>query len=247
MTSTPRANRATDAFSPARVGAAALSFGLLIAFGQTHAQAPASKPKIRVGSTAAPGAAAVAATPAKPKEKLLTRAELRECFVEQVKNDADAAALVKEQTQYKIDYEVIKKDQAALNAEIDASKAAQADLGVQRAALNTDSSALQSKSLAVAKPTDADKATWEAERTALVARAKLFDDKIVAFNASQQGMRERAAALDARIGPINALNKAQNTRVETLDAVLKDWREQCGNKPFDERDELAVKKELGLK
>jgi chromosome segregation ATPase len=204
--------------------------------------APAPIPQIRQ-ATFAP---TIAAKPA-PKEKLLTRDELKACFSRQMKNEAEADDIKLAQTAYKKDYDQIRADQEAAQKEQAANRAKQAELSAERSAISAASQELQSKSLQNTKPTDADKAAWEAERTALVARAKTLDDGIVAYNAAQAATRSKAIAIDNRVPAINEQQKTVNARVEAFQAAHKAWRDECADKPYDEADEAVVKKELGMK
>ncbi len=250
----------TSSLRPASVlfslalAAAALSTS---AFAQAPApKAAASKPAAAASKPAAAPAPqvrratfepSIQAKPAAPKEKLLTREELKACFARQMKNEAEATAIKSDQEAYKKDYEGIVSAQAELTKQQATNRATQTELSTERGAISNASTELQAKALANAKPSEDDKKAWEAERAVLVERAKVLDDKITAFNNAVQSLRDRSKEVDARVPGINERQKSINGRVEALQAELKTWREECADKAYDEADEAVVKKELGMK
>ena len=217
---------------------------------QAQTTAPAKKPAASAPKPAlkirpmAPMPAATPAPPAAPKEALLSRDELRACFKTQAGNEAESAALQTDQAQFKIDYDAIRAEQEVLSKENATNRAKQSELAAERDAVSNASSTLQAKALANTKPSDAEKAALEAERNALVERAKALDDNIGKYNAAIAAARECAAKIDPRVAPINERSKSINARVETLNNTLKEWRAKCSDKPYDEADELVVKREL---
>jgi chromosome segregation ATPase len=202
---------------------------------------PAAKPPIIRNATFAP------APPAAPKEKLLSRAELKVCFERRIKNDADAKALAADQAAFRADYDTVKADQATVEAENTAHRTKRDEINKRRAEHDTANQAFAAKIAAVEKPTDEQRAGWAKEREQLLESARAIDTAIPEFNKATQVTRDRSAAVDARVPAINERQKALNARVEPLQTTLATWRTECGDKAYDEADEVAVKKELGIR
>jgi chromosome segregation ATPase len=177
----------------------------------------------------------------KPKQKLMTRDELRSCFKSLDKNDTEARAIKAAQaanTQERAELvqakELLTKQGEAINAmapeiktERDTLIKAQEDIKAQVAKL--------------------DKAAAEALIKDYQTRAAAVDAKIEAYNAAKLKYADEAKVFDAKIEAHNNDSRALQTRTEAHLDEVDNWKEDCSKKPYDEADEIAVKKELGLK
>jgi chromosome segregation ATPase len=224
-----------------RLAALGVAFAACAVHAQAPAPKPAAKPPVVRNVTFAPSA------PAAPKEKLMSRAELKACFERRMKNDADAKTLAADQAAFRADYDAIKADQAAVESENNANRATRDAITKRRADHDAANQAFAAKMAAVEKPTEEQRAAWVKEREQLLESGRAIDTAVPEFNKAAQATRDRSAALDARVPAINERQKALNARVEPLQTTLATWRTECGDKAYDEADEMAVKKELGIK
>jgi predicted kinase len=177
----------------------------------------------------------------KPKQKLMTRDELRSCLVQLNKNDAEAREIKTAQQANTEERAELVKAKELLTQHGDALTASATDLKAERDAL------LKTQEELKVQIPKMEKAEAEALLKDYQARAAATDAKIDAYNASKLKYTEDAKVFDAKVVAHNAASKALAARTEThLDGV-EDWKEDCSKKAYDEADEIAVKKELGLK
>jgi len=174
----------------------------------------------------------------KPKPVLMTRDELRDCFKRQDANAAEAKAVLEAEAAHKAEREKILADKEALTKEADA-------IGANVIAIkNEQAEILKSYEEIKAKLPDLKKKEQQELLDGYSARAKEHDAKIDAHNKRKDAYQAIAATFDPRIEAYNKLGKDLETRsLDHLDAVDL-WKKQCGNKPYDEADEIAVKKEM---
>ena len=173
----------------------------------------------------------------KPKQKLMTRDELRACLKQQADNDAEAKAVQSAEAEYKkererlmADKDVLTKEGEAIDANVTAIKAEQAELIKANAELT-------------AKMSEMSRADQKAAIDGYNERAKANDAKIEAHNKRKDEYLAKAKAFDEAIEKFNKGGKDLETRsLDHLDAV-DGWKKACGNKPYDEADEIAIKKE----
>lgn len=174
----------------------------------------------------------------KPKLKLMTRDELRACFKQQADNDAEAKAVLAAEAEYKAtrerlmaDKETLTKEGEGIDASVLAIKAEQTELLAANEELKT-------------KLPDMSRSEQKAAIEAYNVRAKANDAKIEAHNQRKDAYLARARAFDEAIEKFNKSGKDLESRsLDHLDTV-DNWKKACGNKPYDEADELAIKKEL---
>ncbi|MCX2863215.1 hypothetical protein OOZ63_15390 [Paucibacter sp. PLA-PC-4] len=177
----------------------------------------------------------------KPKQKLMTRDELRACLTTFDKNETDAKE--------------IKAAQAANAQERAEMVKAKEELTQQGAALTTTGTELKTEREELIKGQEVIKAQLpkmerpDAEKVLAdyKAKAAAHDARIDAFNASKNKYSADAKAFDAKVEKHNADTQALQARAEAHLDKVDDWKEDCSKKPYDEADEIAVKKELGLK
>lgn len=174
----------------------------------------------------------------KPQVKLMTRDELRACFKRQDDNAAEAKAVKDAEAAHKLEREkllvekdALTKEGEALSASVTAIKAEQAEI-------------LKSYEEIKAKLPELKKKEQQELLDGYNARAKAHDAKIDAHNKAKDAYQARAAAFDPRIEAYNKYGKELETRsLDHLDAVDL-WKKECGNKPYNEADEIAIRKEM---
>ncbi|SEK35479.1 hypothetical protein SAMN05216359_101534 [Roseateles sp. YR242] len=174
----------------------------------------------------------------KPKQKLMTREELRSClFEDKSLNDENGSLKVKEK-------EVL--------AERDALKAFKAEQDKAEAEMQTRSKDLKTEIESVkafgaeieAGAAKMEKDQLKAKQEEYTARANALQPRIDAFNKERNERVEKYKGFNDRV---DAHAKAQddfNEAVETLQDKRDDWKKRCANRPYDEADEIAIKKEI---
>ncbi|MGM9513054.1 hypothetical protein ACS5PK_02250 [Roseateles sp. DB2] len=173
----------------------------------------------------------------KPRQKLMTRDELRACLNQQAGNEAEAKAVLAAEADYKkererlmADKELLTKEGADIDASATAIKAEQGELIKFNEDLKT-------------KLPEMTRADQKAAIEEYNVRAKANDAKIEVHNKRKDDYVLKAKAFDAAIEKFNKTGKDLETRsLDHLDAV-DGWKKNCGNKPYDEADEIAIKKE----
>lgn len=177
----------------------------------------------------------------KPKVKLMTRDELRACLVQFDKNETDAKE--------------IKAAQASNLEERSGLVKAKEDLLKEGSELDASATALKAERADLVKAQDEikeklpklERAAAEALLNDYKARAAAHDVKVEAYNASKTKYAATAKDFDAKIEAHNKSSKELVARTDAhLDAV-EDWKAECSKKSYDEADEIAIRKELGLK
>ncbi len=173
----------------------------------------------------------------KPKQKLMTRDELRACLKQQADNDAEAKAVLAAEADYKkererlvAEKEVLIKDGEAVDANVLAIKAEQAEL-------------LKANEELKVKLPEMSRSEQKAAIDEYNVRAKANDAKIEAHNKRKDEYLAKAKAFDEAIEKFNKAGKELEARsLDHLDAI-DNWKKACGNKAYDEADEIAIKKE----
>lgn len=173
----------------------------------------------------------------KPKQKLMTRDELRACLNTQASNDGEAKAVVAAEAEYKkererlmSEKEHLTKEGEVIDANANAIKAEQAEL-------------IKSNEELKVKLPEMSRGEQKAAIDGYNVRAKANDAKIEAHNKNKDEYMAKAKAFDAAIEKFNKAGKDLETRsLDHLDAV-DGWKKACGNKAYDEADEIAIKKE----
>lgn len=198
---------------------------------QTAPAKPAAKP------AAAKPAPAPAAAPVAAKPKIMTKEELRSCLDRSDANKTEAAAieaddklLADERAAVLAKRDDIKTKNQAIEAEAEALKAEMAAVAAKAEELKVKMKEMTKKEQLAAK---ADYDKLAAEINAKVdphnQRRKAFLEEVKAFEADVDGFNKRKDELGARA---DALGEKQDA-----------WRNECGNRPYKEDDEKAIRKE----
>jgi chromosome segregation ATPase len=177
----------------------------------------------------------------KPKSKLMTREELRACLVLSDANKAETVAI---------------KDAQAINAKERADLlATKEELTKQGPALSDEATALKAEQAELLKTNEELKAQVpklpRAEAEAKIAdyKAKVaeHDAKIDAFNGRKNKYDSAVKEFDAKVEGINAATRELDARIQNHMDKVEDWKQGCANKLYNEDDETAIRKEMGLK
>jgi chromosome segregation ATPase len=173
----------------------------------------------------------------KPKPVLMSRDQLRACLKRQDDNVAEAKAVRETEAAHKAEREKILADKQELQVEADAISANVTAIKAEQADI------LKSYEEIKVKLPDLKKKEQQALLDGYAARAKEHDAKVEAHNKRKDAYQARAATIEPRIDAYNQLGKdLENRSLDNMDAVDL-WKKECGNKPYDEADERAIKKE----
>lgn len=215
----------------APLAAAALSIAML----PVHAQSTA-KPAAKVEPKSEKAAAKPAAE--KPKGKLLTRDELRSCMANQRDNDAEAKSIKAEEAEYKAAHKALLDEKAALDKR-------ETELTENFAGMKAERDSILKLGESISKP---DPKTEKEEimklRDEYTKRAAAFDTRIADHDKNREAHAANRKSFDGKIDGHNKRREVLQERIEKHLDVNDEWKEKCANKPYDERDEIALKKEL---
>jgi len=174
----------------------------------------------------------------KPKQKLMTRDELRACLFED-------KALIDENTALKNREKEVLADRDALKAFKAEQDKAEADMQTRSKELKAEIESVKAFAAEIqAGAAKMEKDQLKAKQDEYQARADALQPRIDAFNKERNDRVEKYKGFNERV---DAQAKAQddfNEAVETLQDKRDEWKKRCANKPYDEADEIAVKKEL---
>lgn len=174
----------------------------------------------------------------KPKQKLMTRDELRSClFEDKSLNDENTALKGKEK-------EVLAERDALKAFKVEQDKA-EADMQARSKELKADIESVKAFGAEIeAGAAKMEKDQLKAKQEEYTARANALQPRIDAFNKERNERVEKYKTFNDRV---DAQAKSQddfNEAVETLADKRDDWKKRCANKPYDEADEIAIKKEI---
>lgn len=173
----------------------------------------------------------------KPKPKLMTRDELRSCMDRNNANVKEADAIKLAQTNYKDSAAQLQKEKQGLIA---AEEAYAAD--AKAAKQERDDILKMLEDIKAAAP-KMEKAELEAKDKEYKARAAAFDARVSAVNDAAKTNAARRKAFAEKIDEVDASFKALEERTEVHLDKADAWKTECGNKAYDEADEIAIKKE----
>lgn len=249
------------------VAAAAIwALGIVPAQAQSSSNSgnPAARPAAKPASSAPAAAPAAAAkTPAaraaatepglRPGEKPMSREELRVCLKRSDDLVAGRKVLEDRQNDAQRQRQAIEDEAAELKAERDAL---QSDVNTQMAAFRTRVEELNARikrHSELAADINENRRTlrgeqqrqFESERTALQTAGaqlnaereqlvKTLEDRNRAFNA-------KASARDARVADWNQVHGKLLEEIRAAEAEAEAWRRECGNRPYREDDEKAIR------
>ncbi len=177
----------------------------------------------------------------KPKPKLMSRDELRSCLQLFEANNTEAAAIKEAQATH-------AKERAELLAGKDELNKRGQTIGTDAATIKADREAViklnetLKEQLPKMEKADAAKALADYQ-----ARAAALDARIDAFNNGKRQYDADAKVFDAKVEAHNKTTEPLRQRTDAHLDKADEWKAQCANKPYDEADEIAVRKELGLK
>lgn len=173
----------------------------------------------------------------KPKVKLMTRDELRACMNRSEENSKEAEAIKREQAAYKDNTAALQKEKQELLA-ADEANSAEAKAAKQE----RDDILKMVEDIKAAAP-KMEKAELAAKDTEYKARAAAFDTRVAALNESVKAGNARRQAFSEKVDKVNTSFKSLEERTEAHFDKNDSWKTECGNKPYDEADEIAIKKE----
>ncbi|MFN3810382.1 MAG: hypothetical protein ACK4S6_07185 [Roseateles asaccharophilus] len=176
----------------------------------------------------------------KPKQKLMTRDELRACLVRFDKNETDAREIKAAQAADAEERAAVLKLKDELTQAGQGLSSNASEIKAERETLLKDQEGLKAQ-IAKMERAEAEKVLNDYK-----ARAAAHDARIEAFNKSKTKYDADAKGFETRIEAYNASSKALQARTEAHLDEVDDWKAECSNKPYDEADEIAVRKELGL-
>ena len=228
------------------------SFSLVALLAQVPTQAqtqpanpaakPAAKPVAKPAAQPAPKRPQLVAAPgaiiqAKPKVKLMSRDELRACLDRQDASAAEAKAI-----------EAADKDLAEERNKVlmerDAIKAKQVEIETAEKALVAENQAVAKRfeELKELLPKMTKKEQTEAKAD-YEKRAGVVNAQIEPHNAKKKTFLAEVKSFEERVESFNKRKDELADRADKLGDAQEAWRNECGNKPYDEADELAIKKE----
>ncbi len=216
-----------------------LTLALIAAFSTAavHAQTQPKQP----AKPAAKAPAKPDAAPAKARPKLMTRDELRECLARREANVTESKAIEAEDKELLTHADAVKADKAAFENEQKDFVAAQTVLVADNEALRKRGEEL-SKTIGDMKPAKQKEVKADYDKAAAELSAR-----VDAHNARLKALKAREEALMQKIDDFNKRQSEASTRVDKLGELEDKWRAECGNRPYDERDEDAIKKEMAAK
>lgn len=173
----------------------------------------------------------------KPKVKLMSRDELRACIDQQEANSKEAEAIKADQAAYKATAEQLKAEKVTLEAGEAALAKQVADVKAEKEAI------LQEHDKLTAEAPKLDKADLKARNEAYTARTTAFGTMIDAVKAADAEQGTKRKAFSEKVDALDAQFKAIEARTEAHYDANDKWKAECGNKPYDENDEKAIRKE----
>ena len=175
----------------------------------------------------------------KPKVPLMTRDELRACFLRQDGDRVEAEAIKLAQAAQAED----RKDLLNLK---NALAARGEELTTNLAKMKQDREDIikfgeEVKARVVKEKLDKDEVKKLQDE--YQARAVAMDPRIDEHNKKKDVYLADSKAFDIRVEAHNLKGKSLDARAESYLDSLDAWKADCGNKAYDEADEIALKKE----
>lgn len=177
----------------------------------------------------------------KPKQKLLTRDELRACMVGRADNEAEGKKIKEEEAQVTAQRTAVLAEKEELTKRGNEIAASLNQLKSERDAL------IKSGEDAKANAAKMTKDELKAAQEAYQAKAVELDKRIEAHNKTKDTYISDSQGFDAKVEAYNKRKDELATRVDKYLETVDEWRTSCQNKAYDELDEKAIKKELDAK
>src|SRR6478609_8080146 len=174
----------------------------------------------------------------KPKEKLMTRDELRVCMKSNQENEAEARAVKAMETAYNEEHAKLLAEKPVLTKRSEALVAEVTQIKQDREALIKYGDEIK------AKAGKADKDEMKKLQDDYQARATAMDPRIEAANKAKDAYIVDSKSFDARIEAHNKVREELSARIDKHMDAADDWKASCANKKYDEADEIAIKKEF---
>ncbi|WP_428507280.1 hypothetical protein [Roseateles sp.] len=177
----------------------------------------------------------------KPKAKLLSRDQLRNCIEMSEANGIEAEAVKADQNSYKDTASALKAERDALQKADEAAGVALAEMKAEREGILKEFENI--KAYAENKDPRPDPEVLAARNKAYQERAKAFDTRVNSINENNAKSNEARKAFGTKVDALNVSFKALEERQENHLDKVDTWKQECGNKQYDEEDEKAIKKE----
>ena len=173
----------------------------------------------------------------KPKVKLMSRDELRACIDQQEANSKEAEAIKVEQASYKANAEKLKAEKATIEA-------GEAALGKQAGEVKAERDGiLKAHETLTAEAPKLEKAELKARNEAYQARTAAFGTLIETLKAADAEQGVKRKAFSEKVDALDVQFKGIEDRTEKHFDANDKWKAECQNKPYDENDEKAIRKE----
>ncbi|MBL8279464.1 MAG: hypothetical protein JNL93_22555 [Pelomonas sp.] len=173
----------------------------------------------------------------KPKVKLMSRDELRACIDQQEANSKEAEAIKVEQSSYKANADKLKGEKATIEA-------GEAALAKQVAEVKAEKEAiLKAHEALTAEAPKLEKNELKARNEAYTARTTAFGTMIDVVKAADAEQAVKRKAFSDKVDALDAQFKGIEERTEKHFDANDKWKAECQNKPYDENDEKAIRKE----
>ena len=173
----------------------------------------------------------------KPKQKLMTRDELRACIDRNDFNTKEALAIKADQNAYNDNATTLKAEKAELQKGEDAGAAGTTTLKKER-----DGILQMFEEIKAAAP-KLEKADLEARNKEYQARAAAFDASVTTLNEGIKANLDKRRVFSEKVDAFNASFKALEARQEAHFDRMDAWKAECSKKSYDEADEKAIMKE----
>jgi len=188
-----------------------------------------------------------------PQGKLMTRDELRVCMKERQSQQAHAAELEKRRAEVAAEVEAVNRQKAEVQAERDAYNArlAQGQAFNERIKAHGERVALfneRVKDFQSNPPEDRERVRGQLEaegeavaRDDAAIKAEAAQWTAAAMEPARTALHEHVQAQQAAAAAATERKRALNSDIAAYDESLASWTQRCGNRPYREDDEKAVR------
>jgi hypothetical protein len=190
------------------------------------------------------------------KGTVMTRDELRACIKEQQAQNAQAATLEKRRTEIDAEAAAVRQQADAVQAEKAAfqAKANEAPAMKERLKVHGERVAIYNQRLKEFQDNppkgasaERDRGQLEAEGEAVAKADEAIKAEAVQFNANlemlRSGLNSSAKVQAAAAAKANEHSRSFNDEVTAYDTAVEAWKQRCGNRPYRDADEKAVRAE----
>jgi hypothetical protein len=174
----------------------------------------------------------------KPKEKLMTRDELRICMKSNQANDAEARAIKAIEAGYNDEHAKLLAEKPLLSKRSEELVATVTQIKQDREELIKFGEDIK------ARGPKLEKDELKKLQDEYQARAAAMEPRIEAANKAKDAYVVDSKAFDTRIEAHNKVRDDVSARIDKHMDAADDWKASCANKKYDEADEIAIKKEL---